>query len=1014
MPTTFDDLIGVSSDRFYTWDDPMFHARLDAAYGTGVIVRDGPGLTIDQSSSGIVTDGFDTPVARDTFMRPAVGSGWGTPTLQLPGQSWNAATGGLSTDGTYGLIAPAAVSTIYLATMNGISSVDFDVAVLVKPVFYTGAKGSVYILARFVDISNCLRFRLDFNTDQIIGWGFEQVVAGTPSFIGSGGLVELFNQVAGQMYWLRAQGNGPTIRLKVWSYGSAQPDEWSGTRTDPTFATTPGTVGAGFSVNTGNTNGLGINLISFAQFWSGLQKVLDNSGVTASLALDDGLPSGASNTDTQGGGTAGATLVAPIGEKASLYFSPFRNDKPFGGFQDRDVATVAMSTGAVTDDGIKTVRYFTGQMSDIPLDGQEAKLTAVSRTRLKMSTLVQPPAVHGSFEGCELTWLVGYCLYKCGVQNVPPTLPGIRNYTPFNGSTHCYLPDTNAGAFALSSVYRFPPGVDRFTRPQFIDGPYPGTAALDGEISKNRTLKWFSQGSMPIGPGEDLLSQTSPRGRIEFWVKANAFDVAGSPDPGAAFLAWFKLQNPTFTRFVNVYVPTDTRVPAVWINDGTTSIAFSSLSGPIPTDNQWHHVGASWDLSGTGSIRISWDGQTTQYGNNGLATTALPLVDDVSQIVAVGYWPVAEFRLSGGILAPQSKSAWVFNAPWSRDAIVRRSVINVDGHAETVPREAFELVSSVARSELAKIGFDANDNFLYLSMPYWAEQPQQAPIEVLSTATNLGTDFKPYRDLTKIYNQIRITYNALTVQEIWVSVYQQSNLIVFPVGYSTLTLPLSAPAVEMRDVTLGLSVLSGSALAAAPPSDANAINYITANTATDGTGTYATASNLIVTILRWDPGSVTLAINNLTGNLLFVANNVNIPSLGLAAKVMAGATASVVSSSLTGQTPQRGTRVLPVDSGVEYIQNAHDAAAIGAELASRLGFPRILVNTSVWGDPRRTPGQVYTLADPDQTNVSGPFRALSVANQQDGPDFKQQLVLEQALPIGQWDTASWDNVIWGP
>lgn len=1014
MATTFDDMIGVSSDRFYTFDDPMFNARLDAVYGSGVVVRDGPTLTLDQSSSGVVTDGFDTTVVRDTFMRTAVPSGWGSPSLALPGQSWVAGTPSqMSTDGTYGLIAPAATNTVYYATVGGYAAADFDFMVLVRPtVFFTGARGSVYLFARFTDINNTLRFRLDFNTSQIMGYAIDSVVAGVATDLDPGGLVQYVAQSANQWYWFRAQGNGPAVALKVWAYGAPQPDLWNTTEIDTQWNLTAGSIGAGMVLASGNTNTLSGTFIQFGLVWAGLQKVLDQSTMTSTLVLDDGMPSGASNTDTTGGGQAGASLVAPIGERSSLYFSPFRNDKPFGAFQDRDVATVAMSSGAVTGDGVKVVRFFTGQMADIPLDGDEAKLTAVSRTRLKLSTLVQPPAIHGTFEGCELTWLVGYCLYKSNVLNVPPTLPNLRHYSPMNGSTHSYYPDDNRGAFGVSEVYRFPPGVSQWTRPQFIDGPYPGTAALDGEISKNRTLKWQSQSSnMRLGPGEDILSQTQARGRIEYWVKGTAYDLAGSVDSGAGYLAWVKLTNPTGSRYAQLSIPIDTRVPQLLMSDGTTTVFFDA-GGPVPIDNQWHFVACSWDYS-LNKIRVVMDGAQQNWVLSGLASSALASADDVNQVQIVGYWPFAELRITAGLLAPQSQTEWVRNVPWSRDAIVRRSVISVDGLGQTAPREAFELISSMAQSELAKTGFDPNDNFLYLSMPYWAENTQQAPLETLSTATNLGPDFKPYRDVTKIFNTIRMTYNALVVQQSFVSVYGGSNLVAVPIGFSTLSVPLTGAAIEMRDVTSGLAVMTGAALAAAPPSDANAINFITVNTTTDGTGTYGTSANFIAAILSWDPGQVTIAFTNNTGAIMYVANNVNLPAMGLAAKVLTGPAASVVVSSLAGGTPLRGSRVLPIDQ-VEFIQNLHDAGSISTELASRLGFPRTLVRTSVWGDPRRAPGQVVTMADPDQSMISGPYRITSVQNEQSGADLRQALTLEQALPIAQWDMAVWDNTIWGP
>jgi hypothetical protein len=1014
MATTYDDMNGVSSDRFYTYDDPMLHARLDAAYASGVIVRDGPVLTLDQSASGSVTDGFDTDVVRDDFMRTAVVSGWGSPTLALPGQSWIAQTTGLSTDGGYGYITPAAVNVIYYATVGGYAKTDFDFMVLVTPlVFFTGARGSVYLFARYQDANNCVRFRLDFNTSQIMGFAIDYVLAGVVTSIMPGGLFQYTNQEANTAYWFRVQGNGTNLRLKSWAYGSPQPDEWaSDNNPDPQWATTPGSIGVGMILLTGNTNTIPAAMFRFSLVWAGLQKVLDNAGVAATLTLDDGMPEGATNVDTTGGGQASAKLIAPIGENALLYFSPFRTDKPFGAFQDRDVSTVAMASGAVTSDGVKSFRLFTGQMTDIPLDGDAASLTAISRNRLKLSTLIQPPAVHGTFEGCELSWLIGYALYKSNVLNVPPILPGLRHYTPMNGSTHPYYPDDNVGPFGFSQVARYQPGITQWSRPQFIDGPYPGTAALDGEISRNRTLRWQSQGSnIRLGAGEDILSQTQAKGRIEYWVKGNAYDLAGSVDSGAGSLAWIKLTNPSGSRFALLTVPIDTRIPNLLMSDGTTTIVFDA-GGPVPIDNQWHFVGCSWDYE-LNKIRVVMDGLQQNWVLSGLSSTALAATDDVNQIWALGYWPLAELRITSGVLAPQSQSDWVRNAVWTRDAVVRRSVISVDGLGQTAPREAYELISAVAQSELAKTGFDANDNFLYLSLPYWAENAQQTPLETLSTSTNLGTDFKPYRDVTKIYTQIRLTYDETAVQENWIPAYGASNLIAIPIGFSTLSVPLSAAAIEMRDVTSGLSVLSGTALAAAPPSDSNAINYITVNSATDGSGTYGTAANFVAAVMSWDPGQATLAFTNNTGAIMYVANNVNLAPMGLAAKVLSAASRSIISSGPQSQTALRGTRMLPIDR-IEFIQNEHDARAIGAEIAARLGFPRTLVRTSAWGDPRRAPGQVVTLADPDQSMISGTFRITSVQNEQDGEDLRQTLTLEQAIPVAVWDSGVWDNMIWGP
>jgi hypothetical protein len=911
-----------------------------------------------------------------------------------------------SLDSGMALLRPEAINTVYLMLVNDISEIDFDILAKVRATtLTTGARVSILLVARYQDANNYLRFRLDFNIDQIMGWAVEAIVGGSGTPIASGLFSDLFHTVDG---WIRfrVQGLGATLRLKAWADDDRINRDWTAYATDTAFPSTPGRSGWGGYVLGGYLGSLPYIELQADQYWQGANGALDAGSISVGLSLDDGLPSTVTNTQNIGVNEAGAELLGPIGTSPDIFFSNFRADQPFADL-DRDTAGVAITAQVLTADGVRPVRVFTGRMSDIPLDDQSAKLTAISSARLALSAPIQPPAVHGYYEGKEATWLIGYILFKAGLYVAPRPLDGCRLYIPLNGTTHAYLPDTNSGAAPLSGVNYGALNQAAYAPPKWMDGPF--TAAPDLVINETAVRKLQSGPGTLAYPdsfaaGDDFLSQTGNKGRIEAWIKGDPTNAAASMNPTQGNLVQIRVRNSGITRYAALIV-TSTRQIRGQISDGVSTIFYPLFD--LPNDGLWHFVSFSWNLKPfTGTCTITMDTQSLSYGM-GITTSNLAVSDDIDRAEFDIAIPTVEIRFTTGDTA--AKAGYANQIIFSPDALMRRSLLNFEAIAESAPREGFELLSSLAQAELANIGFDELDRFLYFPLSYWAEKQQQLVGETLSTDSNLGRRFKAAQNVRKTFNQITLSYKQTYVNETWITGFQTSQLVRVGAGESVdLMAALSVPAIEMRGLTL--AVMSGAALAATPPSVTNAINYLTMNTATDGTGTYATSSDVLGKIVAWTPGSVTVRLQNNSPTAFYLSNNVSIPPLGVAVKQVVIADATV-NASQPDSIAARGIRNLPVS--LPSIQSAANASTIASALAGFLAFPRTSLTSDVWGDFRRKPGSLVWVSDVDNTGLSDSFRLTGITTVQDGADVQQVISAVQAWRVQNWGSGSWGSGIWG-
>jgi hypothetical protein len=186
------------------------------------------------------------------------------------------------------------------------------------------------------------------------------------------------------------------------------------------------------------------------------------------------------------------------------------------------------------------------------------------------------------------------------------------------------------------------------------------------------------------------------------------------------------------------------------------------------------------------------------------------------------------------------------------------------------------------------------------------------------------------------------------------------------------------------------------------------------NTAADGSGTYQTAAQVSASILTYDQTTVTLVFSNKTGKTMYAVNNyqgdLQLPFLQILGYAVTSADGYVTERD-EGSIGTRRERALDVD--MNWIHDRTTAQQLASHMVTALARPRAQVVVETQGDPRRVPGQAVTVADAQDTQASGLWRALSVTHNADGPQYTQTLQLVAIPPIGVWDGApGWDEEIW--
>lgn len=742
----------------------------------------------------------------------------------------------------------------------------------------------------------------------------------------------------------------------------------------------------------------------------------DQVGDTFSVEhhLDDGLPSEISRVSGLGTPTLTTPLAygrtpgqgAPEGNRrASQYFSPYNGSSPVSGF-DRDVAPVKLDWGLVHAGGQEYIRLFTGQMVNIPTRGQGAELQAMSATRMKMRKLIQPYAIEGSSTGLNATWPVSYALAQCGIYVSPAPRSGCRWWAPMHGSLAPMIPAQKAASQAWQPSYvaqDVSDAAEHSGRPVFISGPF--VLAANGALTTTAMRRSVIQ-LIEFDSGTDLISQAGNKGRIEFWIKGDTWD---NSILGTLFtkIARLEIKNAgTNTGEIKGGVDSSRKV-FVTVDDGAGHVITLQSPTTLATDGGWYFVGVAWDIAGQ-KLWVNHNGTVTTTAAPTLVTTSLPAADNYDRSFAAQspFWvsslPVAEIQVTSGANANPDLVPWLADRPFTPQATIRPSFLELEALIETVPREAWEFISSIAQAELAMMRTDENDVFNYLPMSYWAETTQQAVVDLYSTSRN-AQDIDVDADPTKIFNVVSVQYTDTRTDRLRDVVYRATTQDPLPPGMTVRRLALQDPVTYIEPALL-------TAYSNADSPFAND-TYFTLNTAPDGSGSFATQSQVSAKLTAFTAGMAEITFVNNSGATLYFVNGVNAPTLQIGGLTVVTATGSATARDATS-IATRGERALTVS--LPAIQRASDALAVASELTARLMKPRKAIGSiPLFPDPRRQPGDLVQLTDAVNTGASGLWRVQSITHDRSGDDYTQQALVNEALPVGHWDVDGWDNFVWG-
>lgn len=725
--------------------------------------------------------------------------------------------------------------------------------------------------------------------------------------------------------------------------------------------------------------------------------------------FDDGLPSQITSSSE---GNPASELSAPIGGRtvsgevldASQYFSPFNTDSPVYGLA-RDVAPVKLSQGVVTSNGIEEIRLFTGQMVDLPVEGSDGTLHAISKTRLNMSKAVQPPPVFGRVRGANASWLVSWTLNECGINVSPPPRAGCRYWNPLHGSLQAFTPKTPSSSEVAKAVYSYwqDTVLTEEVRPTWIGAPYLLGNDAYMRLGNNLRVE-VSNITLATGPHVPFLSGSNSRGRIELWMKADLREVFSTPNPPAQMLK-IELRSPNGTGVVCGVDGGFTNNIFIEVDDGTGTFRLEH-SSTWPADNEWHFLGFAYSFSGD-KLWVRLD-STTETSTPALTTANLQSESwDAGSPSFVSYMPTTELQLTSGNDAdPDVTPTWM-NAVYIPNALVRRSWLELEAIAEPVAREAWDLLASLARSDLALIRTDEFDSYQYLPRAYFVENAPQTIQEVVSTASN-AKDLQVAADPTKIRNSITVKFQEVVVDTVPTPVLSFSASLLLPIGKSERTFSLDNPTVSISTSSVLTNLTESQVDNETHPTNAS---FVSINVNGDGTGTYLSSALVSATIKRWDPGSVTIEFNNLSRTRAYLVNDGNsVPFLQVV-----GLTVNSFEATATASDPdsiaERGERSMEIS--LDALQRRDDAGRVAGELLGMSAQPHSEITVEVFGDPRRQPGDLVTLLDANRTEVSGKWRVLRVRHKWDSALFTQTLFLRKEFDIGIWDSSNWNEVVWG-
>jgi hypothetical protein len=732
---------------------------------------------------------------------------------------------------------------------------------------------------------------------------------------------------------------------------------------------------------------------------------------------------------------------------ARQYFSPFNKDSPVYGW-DRDTATVLANIRTMTTGGPVDTALFVGQMQGIPLTAQGATLQAVSRTRIRLNRSVNLPVVNGNREGLTTDWLVTWLAAR-GSQFVGAA-PNryTRFWAPMHGSTHSHW--STLGEYSGGYEYR-PPGPPGGTygikSPASVPGPFltgmyaEQTTTRTQQININwQTDDFFTDRGSPFphiteagGPlMVDVFSQASSKGRMCFWLRCDPVgsNTAYSTGQDYIFLSNLQVRDQygTVLGIVQLGIDTVNRRPYVAMGSSVpgNGVVTYAASGLLPSDGSWHFLGYYWDFA-AGTARVVHNGTESSssfWAGTYNVITQLPATDQQGRALLNSlslsintHLPISELMVDFGQTYASGYWDDQYPTPVSPGGnFTMRPVGNkLAGLASTETANPWDLLAELARNTLSMYRVNELDNLEFLPPSYFGETAQITVSAVQDTRTN-AAELMPSVDASKSRNVVTVDFPETRADSTIYPMLQYNTTVTIPKGTTIITFPLDVPCVEIHGASNqgtnpNYVILNLTSTQITTPALPVGRHYMSINSSETGGGTVLSEFQVYAEILEADAISITIRFVNGTGANAYLANNgdqvpfLNIMGYGLRYSDAYTTVRDADSARLRGE---RG-----LEANMNWVHDRASASALASSLLSAVGQPRPELSLRVAGDPRRKPGQLVTVVDSEDTMAAGNWRILAITHNTDGPQYTQDLMLVQVLPVAVWDGLDgWDSAVW--
>lgn len=715
---------------------------------------------------------------------------------------------------------------------------------------------------------------------------------------------------------------------------------------------------------------------------------------------------------------------------AMAYFSQFDDRSPVRDFE-RDTASVNAQVNVVSPAGVVATTVFQGQMADISLNGRLAQMNAVSQTRIDLDKALVLPTVYGNRENCSTDWLASWIMAHGGQYPGVAPSPQTRYWANAHGSVHANMVGGNGYSSSLVWDTGFTPTGPYGKRPPwFLDGPFFQAMFAQSKNNHVESLvftadsrNWPTEVPGMVADRHDICSARNSVGRLTFWIRGDANDVAPAALAGGTDLLFRAAFNVQYIDGGDINLIScrinASRQPELFLEDGLTL-----TGGNLPVDGLWHFVGFTWNYdTGVGHVRVdnvTWNLSGYTSASHAMAATEDSIFDAGRRIIFSTYsrLPIAELQYEAGpnLFTEQFARFYPWPAAPSMNATFIPSRQSIEAVAEPSPVQGWPILQQLAQSTLSTLRTNESDNVEMAALDYYGETAQLTvdPINVVSTDVN-ATDISVANDPSKIRNYVTVKFPETRVDTNRSTVLDINTALTIPVGVTELTFALDNSAAELHgaadpyngnwdiDKLTGLQIIGTNPL----PNE----HFMSVNASLDGTGAVYVGTGLAATITGWTSSTVNLRFSNTSGQTKYIVNTgEGIPFIRILGYPIQQ-TDAYESFRDGSSVAKRRERSLNVEA--PWIQHRTVAQEHAGKIVVTASRPRAEIDVTVMGDPRRKPGQLCQLSDSEGTRAAGTWRILSVKHHGNGAQYVQDLALTGVDPVSYWDQGLWDESVWG-